>query len=164
MALHIKGRLFQLHISEGMNLIIISFSKEYFSLISIKKLIFFTNLHILYHMMYFMNRIIILVFLSCFFLAGNTWADSNKSADYADEKPVIKIYPYTFGQLPPTYYGETNLPVGEVLIINISRFPVSSQGESAVISVLSADEKTKTLLYPPETKRDEQMDVYRKYR
>ena len=102
-------------------------------------------------MMYFMNRIIILVFLSCFFLAGNTWADSNKSADYADEKPVIKIYPYTFGQLPPTYYGETNLPVGEVLIINISRFPVSSQGESAVISVLSADEKTKPS-FTPETK------------
>ena len=98
-----------------------------------------------------MNRIIILVIFFCFVLAGNAWADSNKSSDYTDKKPVLKIYPYTFGQLPPTYYGETNLPVGEVLIINISRFPVSSQGESAVISVLSADEETKPS-FTPETK------------
>jgi hypothetical protein len=98
-----------------------------------------------------MSKSIIFALVICFLLGGSVWADSNNSVDPTEEKPVLKLYPYTIGQLPPTFYGETNLPIGENLVINISRFPVSSQGESAVISVLSADADTKPS-FNPETK------------
>jgi hypothetical protein len=95
-----------------------------------------------------MSKIVIFALLICFLLAGTALADTTNSADVSSEKPVLTIYPYTIGQLPPTFYGETNLPVGENLMINITKFPVSTQSESAVISVLSADADTKPSFTP----------------
>lgn len=95
-----------------------------------------------------MYRSFIITLVFCLVLAGTAWADSGDAG--TNNKPVLTIYPYTIGQLPPTFYGETSLPVGEELTINITRFPVNSQGETAVITVLSPDEATKPS-FTPET-------------
>ncbi|MDD1724967.1 MAG: hypothetical protein LUQ07_07545 [Methanospirillum sp.] len=95
-----------------------------------------------------MYRFLITVCTFCFIMAGTAWADTTDPD--TNERPVLTIYPYTIGQLPPTFYGETSLPVGEELTVNITRFPDNSQGEAAVIRVLSAEKETKPS-FTPET-------------
>lgn len=59
------------------------------------------------------------------------------------ERHTLEISPYILAQLPPIFYGETDLPVGEELTITITKFPVNEQIASASISVLDAKEETK---------------------
>lgn len=59
------------------------------------------------------------------------------------EKYILALSPYNLAQLPPIFYGETDLPAGEELTITISKFPFGDLIVSDIISVLDKDEETK---------------------
>jgi len=106
-----------------------------------------------------MKRRIILLFVLFILSAGYVIADSMVNTTLGSqndihasvgmgnyesgEKHILELSPFTLAQLPPIFYGETDLPAGEGLTIIISKFPVGDLIVSDIISVLDKDEETK---------------------
>lgn len=69
--------------------------------------------------------------------------------DNVGERPILVLSPYMLSQLPPVFYGETDLPVGEELTIKITKFPTNEQIVSETTSVLDKNEETKPFFTTP---------------
>jgi hypothetical protein len=107
-----------------------------------------------------MKRRIILLFVFCILFTNIVLADSGVNSTNGttkgvvgniepNEKHILTISPYTLAQLPPIFYGETDLPVGEELALKICKFPTNEEIVSTTVSVLDKNEETKPFFTTP---------------